>query len=87
MNDREQTAAAMLKYVMAISPTSLVMPNVSAVEVALLVAPLIHVCPKCGAEAWCNIDCTLCNACSSFRDLIDGVQIDVPPLTGGEGSK
>lgn len=83
MNDREKTAVALLKHVLEKPPTSLVVPDVSAIEVALLVAPLIHVCPACGAEAWCNIDCRLCNACSSFRDLIDGVQVDVPPPTGG----
>ena len=34
----------------------------------------IMTCPKCGAEAWCNIDCDLCKVC------IEIAAIDIPDV-------
>jgi hypothetical protein len=31
-------------------------------ELALVASRQILTCPKCGSEAWCNIDCDLCVA-------------------------
>jgi hypothetical protein len=60
MRSRDQIAADILQCAVTHAPASRLIGNVTAMEIAALVVPLLIVCPKCGAEAWVNIDCDLC---------------------------
>jgi hypothetical protein len=58
---REQVAADVLACALAHDPESRLIGNVRAIDVAMLAALSLHTCPVCGAEAWVNIDCSLCD--------------------------
>jgi hypothetical protein len=57
---REQVAAALLQATIHVPPTQVLVGDVQAIELAALVVKHINTCPKCGAEAFVNIDCDLC---------------------------
>jgi hypothetical protein len=59
----EAIATDMLKCAIGWDPAAKVIGNVSAADVARVAAHVIGTCPKCGATAWVNIDCDLCNVC------------------------
>ena len=67
MKSREEIAATVLKCAVACMPEARLIGNVTAKELAFIVAPLITSCPKCGAEPWCDIDCDLCVAMSALE--------------------
>jgi hypothetical protein len=59
-------AREVLRCALAWEPNVCLIGNVMAAEIAALAAHEIITCPKCGAEAWCNIDCDLCLTCSAL---------------------
>lgn len=67
--DPEAIARDVLACALAWEPEVRIIGNVTAVEVALLAARQLMSCPKCGAEAWTNIDCDICRMCG---DLVRG---------------
>lgn len=60
MRDIESIARDVLCCAISHDPDARLIGNVRASEVAALAAREIMTCPKCGAEAWVNIDCDLC---------------------------
>jgi hypothetical protein len=60
---REKIAADVLECALSHEPTSRLLGNVTAREIAALAASCITSCPLCGAEPWVNIDCRLCTVC------------------------
>ncbi len=56
----ERVAVDVLKCALSWDPEVRLLGNVTAREIAALAAKAITTCPKCGAEAWVNIDCDLC---------------------------
>lgn len=68
-NNPEDIARDVLRCALAWQPEARIAGNVTACEVALLAARQLTSCPKCGAEAWVNIDCDICRLCA---DLVRG---------------
>jgi hypothetical protein len=65
----EKTAVELLGCAMAHEPGSRLLGNIRALDIAMLCMHIITTCPKCGAEAWVNIDCMLCRiACDMERE-------------------
>lgn len=67
MRTLEQIAIDVLCCVTSWDPGVRIFGNVTARELATLAIEHIMTCPKCGAEAWCDIDCTLCIAMSTME--------------------
>jgi hypothetical protein len=57
-----------LRCALAWEPNVTLVGNVMASELAALAASTLITCPKCGAEAWCDIDCDLCLVCSALMN-------------------
>lgn len=66
MRDPETIARDVLASALAHEPDVRLIANVTAAEVAALVARAVMTCPACGTEAWCNIDCDTCLICSAL---------------------
>lgn len=60
MRTTEAIAADVLQCAIAHDPDSRLIGNVTAAEIVRLCASEVMTCPKCGAEAWVNIDCDMC---------------------------
>lgn len=60
MRTTESIAADVLGCAIAHEPDSRLVGNVTAAEIVRLCAGHVMTCPRCGAEAWVNIDCDLC---------------------------
>lgn len=60
-------AEDLLRCAIAWEPTARLVGNVTAKELAMLVAHVIDTCPKCGSTAWVNIDCDLCGVCHAIQ--------------------
>lgn len=60
MRSLEQIAADMLRTALASAPDEVMFDGVTALEVARVAIKHIMTCPRCGAEAWCDIDCFVC---------------------------
>ncbi len=60
-------AEDVLRCALAWEPSARLIGNVTAKEMAMLVARIIDTCPKCGSTAWANIDCDLCGVCSAIE--------------------
>jgi hypothetical protein len=63
---REIVAGDVLQCAMSWEPNVCLIGNVTAEEIAALAAAALTVCPKCGSEAWVNIDCDLCRVCTEL---------------------
>jgi hypothetical protein len=63
----QQIAVELLQFAINNPSDQIIISNISAVELVRFLAPLIITCPKCGSEAWCNIDCDLCSTCSFLK--------------------
>jgi hypothetical protein len=62
MQTKEKMALNILNKAINTPPEECpIIDNISAKELICLVQEHILTCPKCGAEAWVNIDCDLCN--------------------------
>lgn len=57
----ETIAVDVLRCAMAWEPDAKLIGNVTARDVARLAVSAIDTCPSCGATAFVNIDCMLCN--------------------------
>lgn len=66
MRDRDKIAVDVLRGAIKMDRDARVLGNVTAAELAAIVAPIVDTCPKCGATAWVDIDCELCNALSAL---------------------
>jgi hypothetical protein len=66
MNDPEKTAIKILKHALSNAPDAQLIADITAHEIAAFVARYIITCPKCGATAWCDIDCDLCLLCNEL---------------------
>lgn len=55
-----------LRCALSWEPDARLIGNVTAREIVKLAAQAVATCPKCGAEAWCNIDCDLCELASGL---------------------
>lgn len=60
----QAVALDVLQCALSHEPGVRLIGNVTAAEVAALAADVVTSCPKCGSEAWVNIDCSLCLTCS-----------------------
>jgi hypothetical protein len=60
MRTREEIAVDVLECALSWEPGARLLGNVTASEVVALAAASVMTCPKCGSEAWVNIDCDLC---------------------------
>lgn len=65
MRTREEIAVDVLQCAMSWEPGARLVGNVTAAEMVTLSAVSVLTCPKCGSEAWVNIDCDLCSLCST----------------------
>ena len=68
MRTVEQIAVSVLQCAVTHEPDARIIGNVTALDVVRLCVPQILTCPKCGATAWCNIDCDLCLVCSGASE-------------------
>jgi hypothetical protein len=66
MRTNEKIAGAMLQAVMTMSATKTVAGDVTALEVARMLADSFTSCPKCGAEPWVNLDCLVCQVMTAL---------------------
>lgn len=64
----EAVAADVIQSALAWAPDARLIGNVTARELATMAARLIDTCPRCGACAWVNIDCVMCNVFAEVRD-------------------
>ena len=71
MRDLEKIAVDALKCAISWEPDACLIGNVTARETAYLASRSIMTCPKCGAEAFVNIDCNLCNAIEAIEKEVD----------------
>ena len=60
----EQIAGDVLKCALAHDPDACLVGNVTALEMARMAVATLTTCPACGAEAWCNLDCHVCEVCT-----------------------
>lgn len=67
MLSREATAIELLNTAIHWERDARLIGNLRACEIAALAASIITCCPKCGAEAWVDIDCDLCLAMSELE--------------------
>jgi len=67
MRKAGDVAIDVLLCALAWEPNVCLIGNVMASEIAALAASTMTTCPKCGAEAWVNIDCDLCTICSALE--------------------
>jgi hypothetical protein len=67
MRGKEEIAIDLLRCAVSHVSDVRLLGNVRADEIALLAAEQIMTCPSCGAEAWCNIDCSLCVVISALE--------------------
>lgn len=79
----EIVALEVLKCALSLEPEACILGNATAAEVAALAAEQITTCPKCGAEAWVNIDCDLCDLGSSLHRQCDEAEAEAPAREGG----
>ena len=61
MRTREEIAVDVLECALSWEPGARLVGNVTAAELVALSAASVLTCPKCGSEAWVNIDCYLCS--------------------------
>lgn len=59
--DIEVIAVNVLKHVVCLDANSNIFDGVTAKELGKLAGYVIITCPKCGATAWCDVDCDLCS--------------------------
>jgi len=52
------------------TPESVVIYDITAIEIVAVAASVLSQCPSCGAEAWVNIDCELCMICSGIAAAV-----------------
>ena len=64
----EKVAVELLRTVLKNAPGAEVVGQVTAVDLAKLASRLVDTCPICGATAWVNIDCDLCNVCAKLKN-------------------
>lgn len=67
MRTKDEIALDILKCAMSHVSDVRLIGNVRADEIALLASGHMMTCPKCGAEAWVDIDCDLCVAISALH--------------------
>lgn len=58
--DLRSIAEEMLACALKWDPDARPLGNIKAVEIVALAGSKLLLCPKCGAEAWVNTDCDLC---------------------------
>jgi len=63
---------AMLQCALAWEAGARLIGNVTAADVAMVAALTMTVCPACGSEAWCNIDCGVCNTVHKLLENVHG---------------
>lgn len=68
MLNREAVAAEMLRCAFSWEMDARLIGNLTAAEIASVAAASLTQCPRCGAEAWVNIDCWVCLACSQLLE-------------------
>lgn len=68
MRSTETIAVDVLRCAISHEPDSRLIGNVTAAELVRLCAAEVMTCPKCGAEAWVNIDCDLCLVVSQLAN-------------------
>jgi len=64
----EQIATDVLRCALAWEKDACLLGNVTTEDIAKLAAFCIDACPICGATAWVNIDCNLCQICAKFEE-------------------
>ncbi len=62
----QETEVELLRCALSWDANARIVGNVTAKELARVVAQVIHTCPSCGSTAWVNIDCATCNVCSEL---------------------
>lgn len=68
MRTRATIASDVLKCALSWDPEARPIGDVTARELAKLAAHEVTTCPRCGAEAWVNIDCAVCGAMSALEE-------------------
>ena len=66
MRDPETIARMTLDAALTWDPDARLIGDVTASEVAALAARAVMTCPRCGSDAWVNIDCDVCLVCASL---------------------
>jgi hypothetical protein len=69
MRNNEQIAGALLKAVLEKQATTTIAGDVTALDVARLLADDFTSCPGCGAEPWVNLDCKVCQVMAPLERL------------------
>jgi len=79
MLNRAAVAAGMLRCAFSWDMNARLIGNLTAAEIASVAAAYLTSCPRCGSEAWVNIDCWVCLACSQ---LLEGNEPNPHPRQG-----
>jgi len=64
----EAIAVELLRHVLTLEVNSCPLGDVTALEIAILCASMIDTCPLCGATAWVDNDCDLCELCTTLKN-------------------
>lgn len=64
----EALAFEVMKCTITHEPEAKLLGNISAQETMYLMSLIITACPKCGSEAWVNVDCNMCLLCTSLSN-------------------
>jgi hypothetical protein len=69
MRSLENIAVDVMRCALAHDAGSRLVGDVTAQELLALAVDRVTTCPLCGSEAWCNIDCDICNIADVARSL------------------
>ena len=72
MSREHDIAERILKCTLQIYPPPVVIGDVTSLELAYLASKTFTTCPACGAEAWCDIDCKVCQVVSDIETIVEG---------------
>lgn len=72
MNREDDIAERLLKATLRNEPEGIAIGDVTNFEIAYLASKRLISCPACGAEAWCDIDCHVCQVVSDIQCVVEG---------------
>ena len=71
MNREHDIAERIMKHTLQIYPAHAVIGDVTSLELAYLASKTFTTCPACGAKAWCDIDCKVCQVVSDIETIVE----------------
>ena len=72
MNREDDIAERLLKATLQNEAEGIAVGDVTNLELAYFASKQLISCPACGAEAWCDIDCRVCQVVSDIQGVVEG---------------